>query len=260
MFNENDPSLPPSVGIIGFGAFGHLMAEHLRRHFRLYAHDPALPPGPCGGMPDVTLSSLPIAAGCPVVVLAVPVSRLDETVKAIVPYLRPGALVLDVGSAKQVPAEIMRTGLPEDVEVVATHPLFGPQSARDGIAGLKIAVCPIRGGRARRVAAFLRKALKLKVIVTTPEAHDAETAMVQGLTHLIAKVLVRMAPLPSRLTTKSFDLLVQAIDLVRHDAPEIFQAIESTNPYSRQVRRRFFELASILDAELGDPPPPLPPT
>ncbi|WP_204301532.1 hypothetical protein, partial [Stenotrophomonas maltophilia] len=81
-------------------------------------------------------------------------------------------------------------------------------SARDGIAGLKIAVCPIRGGRGRRVAAFLRKVLRLDVIMTTPEAHDREAATVQGLTHLIAKVLVQMEPLPTRMTTRSFDLLM----------------------------------------------------
>ena len=159
--------------------------------------------------------------------------------------------MLDVGSVKTVPAEIMRRGLPEHVDIIATHPLFGPQSARDGIAGLKIAVCPIRGNKSPRVAAFLRRVLGLDVIVTTPERHDRDAAMVQGLTHLIAKVLVQMEPLPERLTTRSFDLLLEAVDMVRHDAPEVFHAIERTNPYSGGVRRRFFDLAYALDAELG---------
>ena len=153
-----------------------------------------------------------------------------------------------------IPAEIMRRGLPEQVEIVATHPLFGPQSARDGIKGLKIAVCAIRGRRGPRVAAFLRRALGLSVVMTTPEAHDREAATVQGLTHLIANVLVQMEPLPTRMTTRSFDLLMQAVSMVRHDAPEVFQAIERSNPYSQQVRRRFFDLASALDAELADIP------
>jgi prephenate dehydrogenase len=72
---------------------------------------------------------------------------------------------------------------------------------------------------------------------------------VQGLTHLIAKVLVQMEPLPTRMTTRSFDLLMQAVGMVRHDAPEVFQAIERANPYSAEIRRRFFDLAATLDAE-----------
>jgi prephenate dehydrogenase len=241
------------MGLIGFGAFGRLISKHLQPYFELRAHDPALPPDASSGVEGVTLTSLPTAAGCPIVVLAMPVSSLAEAVREIRAHLRPGALVLDVGSVKVTPAEIMRVGLPDSVEIIATHPLFGPQSARDGIRGLRIAVCPVRGSRALRVAAFLRAALGLRVIVTTPEDHDREAAVVQGLTHLIAKVLVQMEPLPTRMTTRSFELLMEGVGMVRHDAPEVFQAIERSNPYSREVRRRFFDLASALDAELERP-------
>lgn len=247
--NSNTPK--KSLGIIGFGAFGRLMARHLGPYFQVLAYDPALPLGPFAEAPEITLTSLELAAGCSIVVLAMPVSRLAETVSAIGPWLRLGALVLDVGSVKKIPVEIMRRGLPKTVDIVATHPLFGPQSARNGIKGLKIAVCPVRGDKGPRVAAFLRGVLGLNAIVTTPERHDREAAMVQGLTHLIAKVLVQMEPLPRRLTTRSFDLLLEAIDMVRDDAPEVFQAIERTNPYSEDVRRRFFDLAHALDAELS---------
>ncbi|SDT06216.1 prephenate dehydrogenase [Bradyrhizobium canariense] len=255
MSNDSNINSRPLIGIIGFGAFGRLTARHLLPHFRLYAYDPALRPGPCVEMLDVMLTDLRSAASCPIIILAVPVNRFEESVAAISPHLKPGSLVLDVGSVKMIPAEIMRRGLPEHVAIIATHPLFGPQSARDGINGLKIAICPIRGDRGRRVAAFLRKALGLNVVMTTPEAHDQDTAMAQGLTHLIAKVLVQMEPFPARMTTKSFDLLVQAIAMVRDDAPEVFQAIERSNPYSQRVRRRFFDLASALDAELGNRSP-----
>ena len=113
-------------------------------------------------------------------------------------------------------------------------------------------MCPIRGRSCFRLAAFLRHQLRLNVIMTTPEDHDREAATAQGLTHLIAKVLVQMEPLPKRMTTKSFDLLLEAVNMVRHDAPEVFEAIERANPYSSGVRRRFFELASALNAELAD--------
>jgi prephenate dehydrogenase len=240
----------PSLGIIGFGAFGHLLAEHLGRHFRVYAYDPALPRDHGTDVVGLTLASLPEAAGASVVVLATPVNAIAAVVEAITPHLRADALVLDVGSVKMMPAQVMKRALPDHVDIIATHPLFGPESARDGVKGLKVALCPIRGTRARRVGAFLRKALGLEVIFTTPEDHDREAAMVQGLTHLIAKVLVRMEPLPNRLTTRSFELIMRAVDMVRFDAPEVFQAIECSNPYSRQVRRRFFDLAAQLGREL----------
>lgn len=254
MPDDSDIRPGSTIGIIGFGAFGQLIARHVRPYFRLCAHDPAPGLQPAAESLGVVLTSLETAARCPVVVLATPVGRLREIVDAVAPHIRPGALVLDVGSVKLGPAGIMKRGLPEHAEIVATHPLFGPQSARDGIAGLKIAVCPIRGRRCFRMAAFLRHQLRLNVIMTTPEDHDREAATVQGLTHLIAKVLVQMEPLPKRMTTKSFDRLLEAVNMVRHDAPEVFAAIERANPYASGVRRRFFELASALDAELAEGP------
>jgi prephenate dehydrogenase len=215
-----------SLGLIGFGAFGRLAASHL---------------------------GLVETARCQVVVIAVPVARMADVLRTIAPHLRRGALVLDVGSVKVEPARLMRELLPRHVDIVATHPLFGPQSALQGVRGLKIALCPIRGSGHRRVAAFLERALGLQVIWTTPEAHDRDAALAQGLTHLIAKVLVRMEPLPDRITTRSFDLLREAVDMVRHDAPEVFDAIERLNPYASEVRRRFFDLAAALDAELQEP-------
>ncbi|OJY00585.1 MAG: prephenate dehydrogenase [Rhizobiales bacterium 62-17] len=244
------PHQRPRLGIIGFGAFGRLMAEHLHPFFDLRCHDPKHAAGDADAPQGVTFVDLAEAARCPIVVLAMPVAAMAQAVQAIAPHLAPGVLVLDVGSVKALPAEIMTAGLPDHVDVVGTHPLFGPQSARNGLAGLKIALCPIRGEQAPRIAAFLRRHFALDVIMTTPEAHDREAAAVQGLTHLIAKVLVQMEPLPSTMTTRSFDLLMEGINMVRDDAPEVFDAIERLNPFAAEMRRKFFSLAAELADEL----------
>jgi Prephenate dehydrogenase len=113
-----------------------------------------------------------------VVILAVPVGEMRGVAQRLAPHLMPGALVLDVGSVKVEPASIMLETLPGHVEIVATHPLFGPVSARAGLRGARIAICPLRGRRLR-VAAFCRR-LGLDVILTTPEQHDRDAAEVQG--------------------------------------------------------------------------------
>ncbi len=245
----------PTVGIVGFGAFGALIAKHLAGHCRLLAFDPS--PRDAVGLP-VTFCTFPEIAHCDVVVLAVPVSCMAETIRALRPHLQSGTIVIDVGSVKIEPVRAMLAELPEHVEIIGSHPLFGPQSAKDGVAGHRIAWCPVRGSSAGRIAAFLHHVLKLDVIRTTPDAHDRQMAVVQGLTHLIAKVLVRMEPLPSRMTTKSFDLILQATDMVRHDAPAVYEAIERANPHAAVVRERFFALAEEVRDTL-EPASALPP-
>ncbi|KUL95517.1 prephenate dehydrogenase [Bosea sp. WAO] len=239
-----------SIGIMGFGAFGRLMARHLQPHFRLRVFDPERPPCPDETGKGIAPADVAEIGACDLVILAVPVSALPSALATLSPHLRAGTVVLDVGSVKIGPALALQAGLPAHVEIVGTHPLFGPQSARHGIRGLKIAICPIRGRSAGRIAAFLRRVLGLEVIMTTPDAHDREVALVQGLTHLIAKILVQMEPLPRRMTTASFDLLMQATEMVRHDSPGVFLAIERANPHARAVRERFFTLAEAMRAHL----------
>lgn len=248
--NDNIRSESASLGIVGFGAFGQLAAFHLGQHFEISAYDPSPDLTEIAKQLGVRLAPLYSVSQADVILIAAPVSSFEQVVSEIAVACKPGTLIVDVGSVNVVPSEIMQRVLSNDVDIVASHPLFGPQSAKTGIKGLKIAVCPIRGGRHARVAAFLRKVLGLTVIMTTPEDHDREAAVVQGLTHLIAKVLLRMGPLPTRMTTRSFDLLSEAISMVQHDAPEVFEAIEKANPYAETVRRRFFGLAASLSVEL----------
>ncbi|MEN0001897.1 MAG: prephenate dehydrogenase [Pseudomonadota bacterium] len=248
--NKNSKNQKTTLGIVGFGAFGQFAALHLGQYFDIAAYDPSADVAEPAEQLGVRLTSLHAVSQAEVVLIAAPVSSFEQVVSEIAVACKPGALIVDVGSVKVVPCAIMRRLLPRHVDIVASHPLFGPQSAATGLDGLKIALCPIQGKQHVRLAAFLRKALGLSVIITTPEEHDAEAAIVQGLTHLIAKVLLRMGPLPTRMTTKSFDLLSEAISMVQHDAPEVFDAIEKANPYAEAVRRQFFDLAAGLSVEL----------
>lgn len=250
MTDTSSPDLP-RLGLVGYGAFGRLAARHLSAWFEILAYDPQ-----GQGDHQAVMAELEAVAACPIVILSVPVGIIEQTIADISPHLMPGALVIDVGSVKVRPARAMAQGLPAGIRSVGTHPLFGPQSAVDGLRGLKIAVCPVSElSAARRVAAFCRLRLGLKVFMTTPEDHDREAATVQGLTHLIARVLIAMEPLPTRMTTASFEKLMQAVDMVRHDSAAVYDAIERDNPFSAEVRERFFALAqearSGLSADEG---------
>ena len=244
----------PTLGLFGFGAFGALAAGALAEHFELRVFDPAYGQAVLPDGRVLPMASMAEVAASEIVVLAVPVARMRHLCCEIAPLLRPGAVVVDVGSVKLAAVEAMEENLPGHVEIVGTHPLFGPQSAVGGIKGRKLVVCPVRGAAWRRVAAFLRQ-LGLEVIVESAEAHDREAAMVQGLTHLIAKVLVGMGPLPERMTTASFDLLAEAVGMVRDDPPTVLHAIEAANPFAAEVREAFFqgaeELRSRFEAEAG---------
>ncbi len=235
-----------TLGIFGLGAFGQLMARHLAPHFKLKACDPSPDVVSFAKENNIELASLPEVAACEIVVMGTPIPYMEETIRAIAPHLKKGALVLDVGSVKVKPALWMKLALPTYVDVIATHPLFGPQSAAVDIKGQNIAICPVRGDRTDCVVAFLRDVLKLNILMTTPEEHDYEVAQIQGLTHMIGRILTEMEPLPHTMTTKSFDVLMEAVDIVRGNSMELFLSIERENPFSADVHKKFFEKVEDL--------------
>jgi prephenate dehydrogenase len=237
------------LGLFGFGAFGRLAFRHLAPYFEVVVCDPSPAARRQARRHNVRLVSLEEAAACPVVVLAAPVGALEALAARIAPHVRPRALVIDVASVKVKPAEWLDRAIPAHADVIGAHPLWGPQSAREGIWGLEVVVCPVRSRRVERVARFLRS-LGLKVTVDTPEAHDRALAAVQGLTHMVANVLGRLEPLPREHTTVSYDLMMKGAGLVQGDSEELFLAIERENPYAAEIRRRFFEEIEALRARL----------
>lgn len=233
-----------SFGIIGFGRFGQLAARHLRDHFAVVVQDSRDIAGDAARI-GVATGTLAEVAVCDVVMLAVPVQALEATLAQIAPHVRPGALVVDVASVKTLPAQWMAAALPDHVEIVATHPLFGPQSARRGLAGQPLVICPVRGEAHHRVAEFGRS-LGLAVSITSAEEHDREMAYVQALTHLIGRTLVNVGIPDEQLKTNSYQHLLELCALIGDDSEELFFAIQNLNPFAGEITRQFIGEANGL--------------
>ena len=129
------------VGLLGFGSFGQFITQHLSSHFSIevYNRNNREEEIKKYGAEPVNLQR---AASRKFVVLAVPVQFLEDTIKNIKDIVVPGAVIIDVSSVKLKPFQLMKKYLPSNVEIVCTHPLFGPQSGKNGIEGLNIVLCP----------------------------------------------------------------------------------------------------------------------
>ena len=229
-----------SIGVFGFGAFARLMTPHLAPRFRLVVHDPCERAQGAARAAGLRTVSVEEAARSDVIALAAPLSALADCLRPLSGLVTAGQTVLDVCSVKEAPARLMQDLLPPGVDILATHPMFGPRSARDGLAGHRIVLCPIRGRNWRRIAAFLRRDLKLDVIVTTPEEHDRQAALSQGLTHLLARAVETLGTAPA-IRTPSFDRLMEALDMVRDDSAGVFDAVTRDNPHVAPMRRKLIE-------------------
>jgi len=248
-----------SLGIVGFGNFGRFMAQHLRSRFSVRVHDRQDIADEAAQL-GVVSAPLPEVAASEILVLAVPVQNMEDVLLDLRGLHRLPELVMDVGSVKVKPLDLMSRYLPKRVEIVGTHPMFGPQSGRHGIAGLKVVLCPLRTRRLARIRDFLAREMRLEVLEMSPEVHDSEMAYIQGLTHWIAKAL-REIKLPDlSLATPAYRHLLKIEENLREDSAALFRTIETENPFAAAARAELLaklreieaEVTAIADAEAED--------
>lgn len=239
------------ISIFGFGDFGQLIARYLVNHADVLVYDRNQKKTELIRELGAKPVGLEEAASAEVVILATTLDALESTLTSIAPLVKPGALVADVTSVKVKPAEMMQRLLPDNVQILATHPLFGPVSAAGSLADHKIVIDPIRVNNQEGVETFLRS-LGLQVVHMTCDEHDREMAWVHALTFFVGRGLVNINPPASQLNTNYYDELIDIVNIERTHSPQLFNTIQKGNPYASDMRKKFLKSLQELEAQLEE--------
>jgi len=237
------------IGLIGFGNFGKFLCKHLKEHFDITVSD-VIDISKSTKELSVKAGSLEEVASKEIVIIAVPVQYFESTIEGIKGFVKPSALILDVSSVKIKPIKIMKKLLPKNVNILGTHPLFGPQSGKDGIKGLKIVLCPVRLKNIDKIKEFLISKFGLEVLIRTPEEHDKEMAYVQGLTHFIGKAINGMDVKEYTQKTVAYGHLFEIKELLKTGSMELFLTIENENPFALKVRKEFVKKLKEIENQI----------
>lgn len=223
------------VGILGLGRFGAFWATVLSHSYTVYGYNRSTP-----AQPPCTLVSLDELCALPVIFICVPMRTVPEILEKIRPLLAPGTLIIDTCSVKMEPVRWMKEILPAHVNILATHPMFGPESAKEGLSGLPLMMHPVRMETAQyeEWAHFFRS-LGIMVVEMTPEEHDRQAALSQALTHMIGRTLNTMGIEETPIGTLWYRKLLAICRQVEKDSPELFLDMQTLNPYASQMRQVF---------------------
>ena len=239
------------IGIIGFGRFGRLTAINLAKDFDVIIYnrkDKAKKIIDCGAR----AANLATTCKQKIIIICVPISIMQNTLKMISPLLRPDALVVDVCSVKVYPAQWMNQLLPESVSILATHPMFGPDSAADTLSGSKIVLCRerIKDQLYKRIKNWL-SSHGLIIIETSPADHDRQIATTLSLTHFIGRALAEFGAQETEIDTEGYKRLLHILGVVQHDTWQLFLDMHNYNPYAKKKRLEFInamvKLNDMLD-------------
>ena len=242
-----------TIGLVGFGSFGRFISPYLSAHFDVTAYD-TIDRGDRATMLGVSFTEkIEEVCSKDIVILCIPVQYLESFLKEASHHFKPNTLVVDVSSVKLKPLALMRQYLPKGVEFMGTHPLFGPQSGKEGINDLRIVLCPgdLDIQRQKCITQFLEEKLKLNVLLRSAERHDEKMAYVQGLSHFISRIITAIEIPETEMKTKAYQELLTMKYMLGSDSYDLFLTIENENPFAKEVRDKFVDAAKKLNDKIS---------
>jgi prephenate dehydrogenase len=199
-----NPLYIPVVAIVGVGLIGGSFALALKEAgvtgrilgFDLDQHNlaQALQLGvidhSCRGPEELIAADL--------VFLATPVLAMPETLTAIAPHLKPGAILTDGGSVKGAVISALEPLLPPTLRYVPGHPISGTERSGAQAAfatlyrGKRCILTPTErtDPQALALVTALWQAVGSEVMLMDAEKHDRILAAISHLPHMVAYALV----------------------------------------------------------------------
>lgn len=222
-----------TIGIIGYGRFGRLMYELLSNCLPESKIKVLSSSNEIDGQ---VFFSKEEAYKCDLIIPCVPIAAFEDTINDLSDSLTEGQTILDVCSVMLHPAEVL-TKLPETINTIASHPMFGPNTYRKlggSVSGLKCVINKVNCNQETydEVIAILEK-LELEIVEMSADEHDRLSAKFQFLTQLASSTLRPLNIKKSTISTKSADTMVDFVEMVGVDK-QLTKDMYQYNPYCKE--------------------------
>ena len=195
-----------------------------------------------------------------IVLISVLIEKTVEMIQTVAPRMHPGSLIMDVTSIKSGPVRAMKTYAPKGVEVLGTHPMFGP--TMPSLFGQTIIFTPVKGktGKWLSIIQSLFESDGAHVRTLEAEEHDEMMAVVQALTHFAyigigatLKALDFDVQRSRKFMSPVYEIMIDFVGRILDQNPELYASIQK-NPKAAAVRQTYVAECMRLSekADAGD--------
>ena len=180
-----------------------------------------------------------------IVLVSVLIEKTVEVIREVAPHMHPGSLLMDVTSIKSEPMKAMKTFAPKGVEVLGTHPMFGP--TMPSLCGQTVILTPAEGKSGKWLPAIrsLFESDGAKIEVLDADEHDEIMAVVQALTHFAyigigatLKSLDFDVQRSRKFMSPVYEIMIDFVGRILDQNPELYASIQK-NPKAMRVRQTF---------------------
>lgn len=215
------------ISIVGFGRFGKTLYRLIKDDFTTNVYDKDQK-----NTEEIYKSE--------VIFYAVPISSFEKVIRSHRKYFKDDHILIDVLSVKMHPAKIFKkylTGI--KTQAILTHPMFGPDSSKDGFEGLPFIIDKfLSKDETFKFWKEYFKSKKLNVIEMSAKEHDKMAASSQGLTHFIGRLLDAYHLEKTSIDSLGVKKLLEIKEQTCNDSWQLFKDLEQYNPYTKQMRFR----------------------
>ncbi|KAE8735330.1 Arogenate dehydrogenase 1 [Hibiscus syriacus] len=155
--------------------------------------------------------------------------------------LKRSTLFVYVLSVKELAKNLLLDVLPSDFDIICSHPMFGPQSARQSWKDLFFVYEKVRIGSesssVQRCEQFLGifQSEGCRMVEMSCQEHDRFAAGSQFMTHTVGRVLNMLGLEPTPINTKGYEALLNLIENTCGDSFDLYYGLHQV------VRKQLFE-------------------
>lgn len=227
------------VTIIGFGRFGKTLYRLIKDDFAITIYNRS--DIPWEDQSNFTKHSkiarnLTEAYESDIIFFAIPINSIETVLQEHKEYIKPSHTLIDVLSVKVHPKKMFEKYTPKN-QVLLTHPMFGPDSSKNGFEGLPIIIDKFK--TSNEIYEFWKEYFmekKLQVLEMSADQHDQLAAKSQGMTHFIGRLLEKAEFQPTPIDSLGTKKLLEVTDQTCNDTWELFTDLQVYNPYTKDMR------------------------
>ncbi|MEA1985501.1 MAG: prephenate dehydrogenase [Euryarchaeota archaeon] len=183
-----------------------------------------------------------------IVIISVPIDITTDVIRQVAPGMKTGSLLMDLTSLKKGPVEAMQRYAPADVEIIGTHPMFGPSIP--SLHGQIVILSPVEG----RCEIWFDRIHSLledngaHIEIIDPTEHDQFVSVVQGLTHFayitIGSTLQKLdfdVKSSRRFMSPVYEIMLDFVGRILGQNPYLYALIQMENPEVLKVHDVFLK-------------------
>jgi prephenate dehydrogenase len=235
-----------TIGVIGYGNFGKVVCNNLFPENNIILFSKTADQKDLNKRITLADTLEELVTQSDIIIPCVPIRNFKEVIKDLAVFITPGQIVMDICSVKEYPAKTMQEYLPHYVEVIASHPMFGPNSIKIKKGNLKDMNMVLYNISANEtnynlIKQYLSK-LKLKIIEISPEEHDQQSAQSQFFSMIIGQLVLQLKLNPTPIDTPGAHALFEAM---RYTGKDI-TIIEDMIKYNRYCKPLLHDIQNEL--------------